>query len=997
MAEEPLSGVSNESKHRSLHSAGICRVAADGGFIMSGGADATVRVCSAKRWPSSAPLWTVRCHDAAVSCVALNAAHGVAASGGRDGTIYLHEDATTANPRRRMLCRITGEVNAIAFNAAADRLYIAGDSVRCLQRLYSAPVQVMSIPLPIPSPIVSMELSPCESYFAIASASGSVAIVSAPARQAVEPPAECTQQSSTQAESPGAARGVTYVLGEKMLSPARKRDDVTALRMCWMRTKVAPIQTFFAVPSIEGVRVFRMEDAASGARVFRKVGVVVHATMQDYVHCTLYSLSKHLMLCLGVDSSNKLGAFKVDQQKLRSTEVNSWTGRGTVCEVSVDSATGFVYYSNTSGEIVQLKTGLHAFKTAQKPKSVTPRATAVPAAPNAEGEDASADSEGSESSSSEEAEEGDEVEETNEDDPENLTEVVDDLIRTNPDYIAADHVPRVKVPARSSGGRPKPSFIDDEADDAEEEGEDSDLGDDGGGVEDEDEDGNAEAALAEESERSAKASAQGEDVDSDGDDDNTSRVHVPRAYTLQPGATPEREGACYLAFNAVGAIRKSPDQVLVMFHDVSQPTFRLGDRRPCNTAALSPAAAAFVLLPQDDADHRHVTIYCRTFAGIGVQPDWYAVLLPGETVRSLAVGKLYVAACTSVCLRIFSMSGLELVVLSVATRDVVCVAGMGSEKAASANPGMDPIAIVTMAPNDGLRIKVLNVEADGAEILPESALPLSANAKLAWLGWSDDGHLCTVDTLGVVRMLLADWGRAWVPVFDPRHLNSSARYWVWGVTDDSLLAYRCGPEQTCPIATPELPALERVRLCLPLLRSAGDKAMLQREQYLRRYYKTNELKRNAKYYTEEIAKQDMKLDNQLMEAFTAALDDEKTSRAIDLGMRFQLRDSLEAAVRVAHSKKHKQVVDKLLMLLEHMHRAKKKKQCSLPMEGTDITDKERDRILRRLLLKEKAEQAGAPHSRNNTASFRPTQRASSWGIGVASNAPSVAKRNCCKP
>lgn len=132
--------------------------------------------------------------------------------------------------------------------------------------------------------------------------------------------------------------------------------------------------------------------------------------------------------------------------------------------------------------------------------------------------------------------------------------------------------------------------------------------------------------------------------------------------------------------------------------------------------------------------------------------------------------------------------------------------------------------------------------------------------------------------------------------------------------------------------------------------------MVSRERFLRNVMKVNSLKRTSTHYTAQMAKHDAFHDQKLMEWFREALKEVQTSRAVDIGAMFQLRESVEEAARIANQEGHKNVVMKLLGIAEARHTMKLRRLCTLPAEGTDITEKERDQILRKLLLKEKQQQ-----------------------------------------
>ena len=223
------------------------------------------------------------------------------------------------------------------------------------------------------------------------------------------------------------------------------------------------------------------------------------------------------------------------------------------------------------------------------------------------------------------------------------------------------------------------------------------------------------------------------------------------------------------------------------------------------------------------------------------------------------------------------------------------------------------------------------------------------------------------------------WGVAWVPVYDPPHrLAEAERFWVWGATETHLMAYHCithgdnegnnvnpnsnngeGGGERFPPANDELPPVERVAVCLPLLRTAqssggGDKAMLARETYLRQYFKVQEFKlTKATAYDETVAGMDATIDKELLVQCNAATADRKSSRAVDIASMFQLAATVDAAARFANDRQDRVVTEKLLALLAARKKLKKRRLCTLPF-AKEVSDKDRDRLLKALLDAERA-------------------------------------------
>lgn len=402
-------------------------------------------------------------------------------------------------------------------------------------------------------------------------------------------------------------------------------------------------------------------------------------------------------------------------------------------------------------------------------------------------------------------------------------------------------------------------------------------------------------------------------------------------------------------------------------------------------------------------------LYYRSFSAVGAQSEWRLPLPPGESVRAIAVGIHCLAVATTRYLRMYSTSGLELAVLSKYTH-IVTLLGMGSQHlfqqsffhhptAATGGGGgfassVDPIVVVYMERSGEHFFEVLDVSNRTSLLSSPQPLVLtpaeddSPPHQLQWIGWSDDGPLHTMDTAGIVRMYTKSWGGAWVPVYEPgtseqllrsapgrgletsglkkggkdllsvslrrRHPRHRTYLWVWGVSDEQLFAYRCPKSLLYPVATAEGLPVEHFPLLLPLSKHPlTDSSCAMWESLLRREIRTDELKQRSAFYTAALAKRDATHDDVLMKLFDIALENQHTTRAMDLCQRLELRDNIETCAKRANKVGQAQLTRRLLGVLEHRIKSKLKRRCTLPLEGTAVNEKEKDWLLRRLLAKEK--------------------------------------------
>jgi len=205
-------------------------------------------------------------------------------------------------------------------------------------------------------------------------------------------------------------------------------------------------------------------------------------------------------------------------------------------------------------------------------------------------------------------------------------------------------------------------------------------------------------------------------------------------------------------------------------------------------------------------------------------------------------------------------------------------------------------------------------------------------------------------------MYVTDWGASWIPVLDCSAQPEASGAWVWGAQEDKLWAVMCGTVGAEPTVGSELPSPTYVNMLVPALRAeAGERGALLRQHHMRNSAKVNAAKHQATCYTEALAKEDARLDSIMLRAFETELKNGgNVGRCIDMATQLQLVTSVENAARLAHSQNMSFLCEKLVSLVEARVKAKKRRLCELPAESTFVTDKEKDRMLRRLLAEEKS-------------------------------------------
>nr|CAJ2469039.1 unnamed protein product [Leishmania braziliensis] len=1013
---------------RDAHARGATRVSIGGQHLLTGGADGVVSLYSTKQWPKGAALWSFRCHDGAVTDVILADTLELALSCGRDGCILLHESILdSAELVSRVICRVTGEVRCLDMDVERRRLYIAGDSLRCLD-MSQDKFQIRTIPLVVPFPLVSLAVSPCGRYIAMASASGELGVV--------RPHATTSAEAST-------APTVSFVF-RSVLSPAAQKEDTAMYRMSWCGTTAGGLMLM--VPTFTEVRVYVLEDGQSDGSLsaprLHAVGGLHDGDFTDLHGALAYRITKTQVACLLVTRDGlfigKAHIKTLAMSRHTSERYNTLSPSTPGSELTMLVATGVeaqgsaaavtdVQVNPASGDVVVgLADGRVSLLRRASPKAWN-AATSVDssAAANEGGTDEGAKSAAEEDDKAKVANRklrqdrradkksvyagpakgGDHgfIDDGSDDGTlsessvdststassvsgvvsEDFGKVVSDLQRNGASLHGNDGerpsrwrdderaaLAHANREAERQRGRSR--FLDDEA----EEGTPSDDGDEIGDGTAMRVRGQARAAYDEEGHYSHDddVSMAGHAEDN-GDFANTSssrqrgsalplsRGLAVQDYSFQIGATPAgEEGTCYLAYNSVGYIHCSREVTTVHFHDISHPAVRVQLRDTIVMGALSPVGAAFIVVPADPTEAQgsvdeapRLSVFYHAFMPLGAQSEWRVVLLPGETVRCMTAGIRYVAVATSHYLRIFSLSGLELAVLSKCQRIVTMVGTSSRKLMSSFKADFDPLAIITLTGTGELQMEVIDVGARTSALPPRTVplteLPDGSTHQLQWLGWSEDGLLHVVDTAGVVRMFTEDWGGSWVPVYDPRTLvDQSYALWVYGISENALLAYRYSRDDpSYPAAAASGLSTELVPLFLPLTRTMSEDGLERWDKLLRQQLRCDELKRHSTFYNTSIAKYDEVHDHHLLQFFDSALKSQQTTRAMELAMLMEIHDRVVKCAQLANTNGHVKLVPKLLALYDMRMATKQRRKCALPAKETLVSERKKDELLHRLL------------------------------------------------
>ncbi|KAL2234885.1 WD repeat and HMG-box DNA-binding protein 1 [Sesamum indicum] len=391
---------------------------------------------------------------------------------------------------------------------------------------------------------------------------------------------------------------------------------------------------------------------------------------------------------------------------------------------------------------------------------------------------------------------------------------------------------------------------------------------------------------------------------------------------FQPGATPAQPGKRhFLCYNMLGSITTMEhdgySHIEIDFHDTSS-----GPRVPAMTdyfgftmASLNESGSVFANPCKGEKNMS--TLMYRPFSSWANNSEW-SMRLEGEEVRAIALGSAWVAAVTSLnFLRIFTEGGLQRYVLSL-DGPVVTAAGY-----------KDELAVVTHSspslPTDEqmLEFRVFNI-AYGTQPL-RGRLPLTPGSCLTWLGFSEEGHLSSFDSKGVLRVFTSQYGGSWLPLFSASKLKKpDENYWVAGLSASKLFCIVCKSPESFPQSTPK-PVLTLLDLSFPLACSDLGADSLENEfmmnnMHLSLVQRSIEERAASGHDTtsldDEAFNLETSLDRCILRLIASCCNGDKLVRATELVKLLSLEKSVRGAIKLVTALKLPSLAERFSSILE---------------------------------------------------------------------------------
>lgn len=391
---------------------------------------------------------------------------------------------------------------------------------------------------------------------------------------------------------------------------------------------------------------------------------------------------------------------------------------------------------------------------------------------------------------------------------------------------------------------------------------------------------------------------------------------------IQPGATPQLPGKRrFLCYSMLGSIttmeHEGYSHIEIDFHDTSS-----GPRVPAMTdyfgftmASLNENGSVFANPCKGEKNMS--TLMYRPFGTWANNSEW-SMRFEEEEVRAVALGTGWVAAITS-CnfLRIFTEGGLQRHILSL-DGPVVTAAGF-----------KDELAVVTHAspplPSNEqiLEFRVFNIRSGTQP--RRGRLPLTPGSCLSWFGFSEEGHLSSFDSTGVLRVFTNQYGGSWLPLFSASKLKKSEEnYWVVGLNSSKLFCVICKSPDSFPEATPK-PILSLLDLSFPLASSDLGSEILENEfimnnMHLHRIQSTIEemeaTGEDASLLDDEAFNTEAALDRCILRLIASCCNGDKLVRATELVKLLALEKSVKGAIKLVTALKLPNLAERFNAILE---------------------------------------------------------------------------------
>lgn len=392
------------------------------------------------------------------------------------------------------------------------------------------------------------------------------------------------------------------------------------------------------------------------------------------------------------------------------------------------------------------------------------------------------------------------------------------------------------------------------------------------------------------------------------------RVFTPKPFPLQPpfqpGSTPVDLEHRFMMWNHVGQVLchgGDENSIITEFHDVTiHPSLHILNNLNHEMASLSTSC---LVLATKETPCRLV---CITFVSSGGK-EWSTTMPDCEEIQAIAAGETFVAVATDAgFLRLFTLMGTQ--------REVITVPGPVVALVASE----DKLVVTYHTSKTSNKLSMMLLTHFGLSMTNRTVdLPLTANSKLTWLGFSDMGSVVASDSSG--RVVSYNIKRnLWYPIGNlTNHISgASDNFFIISVSerDQKIRATLCRGTNY-PLTTPR-PIVREIEYSMPLCYLETEKSKLEEKMVRDITFRTNS--------------SDKAIIENALKLFSSAINSEQESRAYEIVELIGDRNLISFAAKYASQKGRIHVSNKISNLLSTFDENEKKKQELLKSFDQDV-------------------------------------------------------------
>ena len=393
---------------------------------------------------------------------------------------------------------------------------------------------------------------------------------------------------------------------------------------------------------------------------------------------------------------------------------------------------------------------------------------------------------------------------------------------------------------------------------------------------------------------------------------------------FQPSSTPVDGSRRILVWNNVGVITsregETENSIDVEFHDVQRhKPWRMKDNHGFTMGTLSEQCILMAtpnrtqLAEDERAGAELSTLFCKILDHWATDETWHLTFPANEEVEGIAAGEGdtgFVACTTSKnVVRIFSITGVP--------KHVMCLDGPSIAIAAKESQFFVTYNQAEIPGSSCFGFMLFDV--DERKMLHKDRLPVSNNAEIGWVGFTDEGMPAVADTDEVVRVLVNEWGYTWTPIIELKVGAKSEHdnHWVIGIADNELNCIVCKGGATYPICLPR-PIPSNRTLQIPIVSSlqsgAHEESFLRSKMLHEHVVRVEGLDFSDAEDRSLIIQQQRRMDMHIIRCIDQAIKNNRPGRALDLATYLTAVKSIDGSIKLAAHRKMQLLAERMMLV-----------------------------------------------------------------------------------